>query len=216
MTCQETNTRLFSWLTSRACHLAVIFSEREQDRCWPRRRNSRRSASSCKCLHVGGTFEQSALTLVWIRNTLDLSGKVHLPEWGDKITSVTANNWTLCGLALPPERYATLTASTSLLDKHCAFHCVSKRAADSVLPPGSDTFASWKILFKCDWAMTGNTKDRGCTICNLGRVIFFYVAGCKIMWSAPRLMSWWPTSLVWFVLGGMFGLMQMSIRVNTW
>lgn len=69
-----------------------------------------------------------------------ISRKVRPSEWGDKITTVAANNWPLCVLALQPERYATLTASTSLLDKHCAFHCVSERAVDSVLLPGLDTF----------------------------------------------------------------------------
>lgn len=54
--------------------------------------------------------------------------------------TVDANNWLLCELALQSECYATLVAFTRLLDKHCAFHCVSKRAVDSVLLPGSGTF----------------------------------------------------------------------------
>lgn len=108
---------------------------------------------------------------------------------------MAAYNWSLCELALQPERYATLTASTSLLDKHCAVHCLSKRAVDSALLPGSDTHFFF-FFFKCSYDMTGKAPNgTGSTI---GGVIFFYVSGSKLTQTAPGLITGWQTSLMWY------------------
>lgn len=74
-------------------------------------------------------------------HTLELAAEVFLFVWGDIITSVVANNWLLCRLTLQPDHYATLKSSKSTLDKHCAFHCASKRAADNVLPADSNNLS---------------------------------------------------------------------------
>lgn len=80
-----------------------------------------------------------------------------------------------------------LTASTSLQDQHCAFHCESKRPADSVLHAGSDTFSNREISFFFFKAPNG----KGCTrrlIC-----CFYFVAGCEFMRREPGLMTRWRT-----------------------